>query len=90
LVAGEIICRKPVSRTHKKENPAEAGFSRGTTGRRDLAHTQGWRFSGTNGERKLMVASLRYLDTFAKGDGAWLFAERKLYVDWTETRSSHP
>ena len=42
------------------------------------------------GERKLMVASLRYLDTFVKSDGAWLFAERKLYVDWAETRSSHP
>jgi SnoaL-like domain len=41
------------------------------------------------GERKLMVASLRYLDTFVKSDGTWLFAERKLYVDWTETRSSH-
>ncbi len=41
------------------------------------------------GDRKLMVAALRYLDTFAKSDGAWLFAERKLYVDWTETRSSH-
>ena len=43
-----------------------------------------------DGERKLMVASLRYLDTFVKTDGTWLFAERKLYVDWTETRSSHP
>jgi hypothetical protein len=43
-----------------------------------------------DGERKLMVASLRYLDTFAKVDGTWLFAERMLYVDWTETRSSHP
>ena len=43
-----------------------------------------------DGERKLMVASLRYLDTFVKADGAWLFAERKLYVDWTETRSSRP
>jgi ketosteroid isomerase-like protein len=40
------------------------------------------------GERKLMVASLRYLDTFRKSDGAWLFAERRLYVDWTETRPS--
>jgi ketosteroid isomerase-like protein len=40
------------------------------------------------GERKLMVASLRYLDTFHKSDGAWLFAERRLYVDWTETRPS--
>src|SRR5713101_8332805 len=40
------------------------------------------------GERKLMVASLRYLDTLVKRDGAWLFAERRLYVDWTETRPS--
>ena len=43
-----------------------------------------------DGERKLFIASLRYLDTFVKSDDAWLFAERKLYVDWTETRSSHP
>jgi ketosteroid isomerase-like protein len=43
-----------------------------------------------NGERKLMVAWLRYGDTFVKIDGAWLFAQRNLYVDWTETRPSHP
>ena len=42
------------------------------------------------GERKLMVAWLRYGDTFVKGDDGWLFAERNLYVDWTETRLSHP
>jgi SnoaL-like domain len=42
------------------------------------------------GGRKLMVAWLRYDDAFAKIDGIWLFAERKLYVDWTETRPSHP
>jgi hypothetical protein len=34
-----------------------------------------------------MVASLRYLDTFVKIDGAWLFAERLLYVDWLEVRA---
>jgi ketosteroid isomerase-like protein len=39
------------------------------------------------GMRRLMVASLRYLDTFAKTDGAWLFAERLLYVDWLEERT---
>jgi hypothetical protein len=43
-----------------------------------------------DGIRKLMVASLRYLDTFVKIDGAWLFAGRELYVDWTETRPSAP
>src|ERR1700738_5129584 len=39
-----------------------------------------------SGKRRLMIASLRYLDTFAKIDGAWLFAERLLYVDWLEGR----
>jgi hypothetical protein len=37
-----------------------------------------------------MVAFLRYHDTFVKVDSSWRFAERKLYVDWTETRPSHP
>jgi ketosteroid isomerase-like protein len=37
-------------------------------------------------KRRLMVASLRYLDTFVKIDGAWLFAERLLYVDWQDER----
>jgi len=36
------------------------------------------------GKRRLTLASLRYLDTFVKIDGAWLFADRLLYVDWTE------
>jgi SnoaL-like domain len=39
------------------------------------------------GKRRLMVASLRYLDTFVKKDGEWLFAERRLYVDWLEERA---
>jgi ketosteroid isomerase-like protein len=39
------------------------------------------------GKRHLMIASLRYLDTFVKHDGGWLFAERRLYVDWTEERA---
>ena len=38
-------------------------------------------------KRRLMVASLRYLDTFVKVDGTWLFAERLLYVDWLEERT---
>jgi SnoaL-like domain len=38
------------------------------------------------GKRSLMIAALRYYDTFAKVDGAWLFAERLLYVDWIEER----
>jgi hypothetical protein len=38
-------------------------------------------------KRRLMLASLRYLDIFVKMEGAWLFAERKLYVDWLEERA---
>ena len=40
-----------------------------------------------DGDRKIMIASLRYLDTFAKIDQSWYFAERKLILDWSETRS---
>jgi hypothetical protein len=43
-----------------------------------------------DGERKLMVAWLRYGDTFVKVGDVWLFAGRDLYVDWTETRRSDP
>jgi hypothetical protein len=37
-------------------------------------------------KRRLMIAALRYYDAFVKMDGSWLFAERKLYVDWVEER----
>ena len=39
------------------------------------------------GKRRLIVASIRYLDTFVKMEGAWLFAERLLYVDWIDERA---
>jgi hypothetical protein len=38
-------------------------------------------------KRRLMIAALRYYDTFVKMDGSWLFAERLLYVDWLEERA---
>lgn len=38
-------------------------------------------------KRRLMIAALRYDDAFVKKDGTWLFAERKLYVDWIEERA---
>jgi hypothetical protein len=41
-----------------------------------------------DGERRsLMIAALRCADTFVKTDGTWLFAERRLYVDWLEQRA---
>src|SRR6202023_3256498 len=39
------------------------------------------------GKRRLMLASLRYSDSFVKRDGSWLFAERQLYVDWVDERA---
>ena len=38
-------------------------------------------------KRRLMIAALRYSDQFVKIDGAWLFSERRLYVDWIEERA---
>jgi ketosteroid isomerase-like protein len=43
---------------------------------------------GEDGQRTMMIASIRYLDEFVKRDGQWLFAERRLMVNWTETRPS--
>jgi ketosteroid isomerase-like protein len=42
--------------------------------------------AGQDGQRTMMIASIRYLDEFARQDGQWLFAERRLMVNWTETR----
>jgi hypothetical protein len=41
-----------------------------------------------NGQRTLMVMSIRYLDTFVRHGGRWLFAERHLITDWTDKRPS--
>ncbi len=37
-------------------------------------------------KRRLMIAALRYYDSFVKVDDVWLFAERLLFVDWIEER----
>jgi len=34
----------------------------------------------------LMIAALRYLDSFVKKDGKWFIRQRQVLVDWTETR----
>ena len=39
-----------------------------------------------DGTRKIMIASLRYLDTVTKIEQSWYFAERNLILDWSETR----
>jgi hypothetical protein len=40
-----------------------------------------------DGTREMMVAWLRYLDVYAKLEGAWYFAERELILKWSETRA---
>src|ERR1700754_657187 len=51
------------------------------------AYTLAHHVTVDDGKRRLMLASLRYRDTFVKVEGAWLFAERLLYVDWIEDRA---
>jgi ketosteroid isomerase-like protein len=43
-----------------------------------------------DGTRTMMVASIRYLDELVKRGERWLFAERRLMVNWTDTRPSMP
>jgi len=51
------------------------------------AYTLAHHLTIDGGKRRLMIAALRYDDTFVKKDDAWRFAERKLYVDWIEERA---
>ena len=51
------------------------------------AYTLAHHLTIDGGKRSLMIAALRYSDNFVKIDGAWLFAERLLYVDWLEERA---
>ena len=44
----------------------------------------------TDQGRSLIVMSIRYEDSFIKTNGDWFFAERKLVIDWTDTRPSQP
>jgi len=51
------------------------------------AYTLAHHLTIEGGQRRLMIAALRYDDTFVKENGSWLFSERKLYVDWLEERA---
>ena len=51
------------------------------------AYTLAHHLTVDGGGRRMMIAALRYTDTFAKAEGIWLFAERRLYVDWIEERA---
>ena len=47
------------------------------------------RWSGCRRWTARRFASLRYLDTFVKVDGAWLFDERNLILDWSADAPLH-
>jgi SnoaL-like protein len=51
------------------------------------AYTLAHHLTVDGGRRSLMIAALRYADQFVKIDGASLFSERLLYVDWLEERA---
>jgi hypothetical protein len=44
-------------------------------------------FSENGAARQIMLAYLRYVDTYVKQSGAWLFTERNLYLEFSDTRS---
>jgi hypothetical protein len=54
------------------------------------SYTMAHHLSTVDGERRIMIAALRYIDSFVKVEEAWYFHERNLIVDWTETRPSTP
>jgi hypothetical protein len=82
----EDLNRYEATQHFNGQSTVELGEDRATGESYCIAHhlfTEG-------GARKLMRAHLRYGDTFVKREGAWLFAERNLYVDWIETQVSQP
>jgi hypothetical protein len=40
-----------------------------------------------DGERRIMLAYLRYCDAFVRQGAAWRFAERNLYLEFSDTRA---
>jgi ketosteroid isomerase-like protein len=64
------------------QNTATLEGDRGTGEAYCIAH----HVFSEEGERKIMVAYLRYLDTFVKQGSTWLFAERNLYLEFSDTR----
>jgi hypothetical protein len=37
--------------------------------------------------RVIIIASVRYLDSYVKRDSRWLIRQRQVLIDWTETRT---
>src|SRR5271170_3485489 len=47
-------------------------------------------FIGEKDQRKCQTLGIRYYDQFLRQEDRWYFAERKLVIDWSDTRASIP
>jgi len=47
-------------------------------------------FTGESDQRKCQTLGIRYYDQFLREENRWYFAERKLVIDWSDTRVSVP
>jgi SnoaL-like protein len=47
-------------------------------------------FKTVNGQRNCQTLGIRYYDQFLREESRWFFAERKLIIDWSDTRVSTP
>jgi SnoaL-like domain len=47
-------------------------------------------FTGENDQRKCQTLGIRYYDQFLRQENHWYFVERKLVIDWSDTRISVP
>jgi hypothetical protein len=47
-------------------------------------------FPEQNGERKCQTLGIRYYDQFLRQENRWYFVERKLVIDWSDSRISVP
>ena len=47
-------------------------------------------FSEKDGQRKCQTLGIRYYDQFLRQESRWYFVERKLVIDWSDSRISVP
>jgi hypothetical protein len=47
-------------------------------------------FTVENNQRKCQTLGIRYYDQFLRQEDRWYFVERKLAIDWSDTRTSVP
>jgi ketosteroid isomerase-like protein len=76
------IARYEVTTHHVGQQLLSVDGDRATGETYCMAH----HLSTVDGTRHDRVMSIRYLDTYARVDGRWLIAHRRLVVDWEDDR----